>query len=212
MSLRERKMAQTKIAIMEAVIAMLAERPLAELSVREISEVVNISEMTFFNYFPSKSDVVVYFVQVWSMRVQWEMDRTFAAKGSYLEAIEALFAETARVMAQSPGVMAEIVAFQALKRAPVEFQPMGQAEYEQLFPGRKGIEAFKPRGVSDLLRQMLLAAVEAGELPPGSNIEVALVMLANTFFGTPLVAREGRPEPWTLYRQQLALVWRGLRA
>lgn len=212
MSLRERKMAQTKIAIMEAVIAMLAERPFVELSVREISEAVDISEMTFFNYFPSKSDVVVYFVQVWSVRVQWEMDRTFAAKGSYLQAIEALFAETARVMVQSPGVMAEIVAFQALKRAPVGFQPMSQAEYDRLFPGRKGIEAIEPRGVTDLFRQMLLAAVEAGELPSTSNIDVALLMLANIFFGTALIAPQGRPDPWTLYRQQLALVWRGLRA
>lgn len=212
MSLRERKIAQTRIAIMEAVTAMLAERPLAEITVSEISEAVDISEMTFFNYFPAKSDVIVYFVQIWSVRVQWEMSGVLDESGSYLEAIEVLFATTAAIIEETPGVMAEIVAFQALNRAPIVFQLLSPAEYAQLFPEHKGIEEIEGRGVTALLREALRGAVALGELPADTDVDLVVLMLATVFFGTPVMTRQVRLDPAALYHRQLALIWRGVRA
>lgn len=211
MSLRERKIAQTRIAIMEAVIGMLAKRPMADITVREISEAADISEMTFFNYFPSKSDVIVYFVQIWSVRVQWEMVRILEKTGNYLEAIQALFETTADVIEESPGVMAEIVAFQALNRTPLVFEPMSLEEYIQLFPQHEGIETVQGRGVTALLREALVGAVEAGELPAGLDVDLVVVMLANIFFETPVTARRAGRDPGELYRRQLALMWQGVQ-
>jgi AcrR family transcriptional regulator len=212
MSLRERKIAQTKIAIMEAVTTMLADRPLADITVREIGEAANISEMTFFNYFPAKNDVIAYFVQTWSVRVQWEMDHVLHAGGSYLQAIEALFATTAALANQKPGVMPEIVALQALDRAPLAFQPMSRAEYDRLFPSQEGIEQIEGRAIDDILREALHGAVTAGELPAASDLELVLLILVNIFFGTPVMACRDGQAPAGLYQQQLALVWRGVRA
>lgn len=212
MSLRQRKHAQTRIAIMQAAITALVDRPLEEITVREISERAGISEMTFFNYFPSKSDVIVHYVQVWSVRVQWEMAQVQQQTGSHLQAIQALYATTASLLAETPGVMAEIVAFQALNRAPLVFQPLSRAEYAQLFPQLEGIEQFEGRGVTALLQEALVGALQSGELPPTADAGLLVVMLANIFFATPVTARHTGLNAGELYRRQLALVWRGVRA
>lgn len=212
MSLRKRKIAQTRIAIMEAVTAVLSDRPLAEITVREIGEAANISEMTFFNYFPTKNDVIAYFVQTWSVRVQWEMARVLRETGSHLQAIEALFTITASLVAQKPGVMPEIVAHQALDRTPLSVHPMSPEEYALLFPARHGIEQIDARSIVDIFHDALQGAVASGELPPGCDINLVVVTLANIFFGTPVLACEEEQDPSGLYQQQLALVWRGLRA
>ncbi len=212
MSLRERKLAQTRIAIMEAVVAMLAERSLADITVREISEAVNISEMTFFNYFPSKTDVIVYFVQVWSVRMQWEMAQVLERTGSYLEAVETLFTTTAVLIQETPGVMDEIVAFQALNHEPRTFNPMSTAEYDQLFPDHPGVEQIEGQGIEIIFQKALEGAVESGELPVQTDIHLVILMLANIFFGTPMLTRRMQLDPVYIYRQQLAMVWRGVRA
>ena len=51
--LRERKRARTRIALVEALLERLVERPLDAIQVAELVEAVDISPATFFNYFPS---------------------------------------------------------------------------------------------------------------------------------------------------------------
>ncbi|MEA5453968.1 TetR/AcrR family transcriptional regulator [Sinomonas sp. JGH33] len=54
-SLRERKKRQTREAIHQAARKLVAERGLAHVTVADICAGANISERTFFNYFPSKA-------------------------------------------------------------------------------------------------------------------------------------------------------------
>ena len=59
-SLRERKFARTRLALAEVVTNHLENAPLEALSVRALCERAQISEATFFNYFPKKEAIVVY--------------------------------------------------------------------------------------------------------------------------------------------------------
>lgn len=55
MKLRERKKHQTREEILETAIELFRERGFDSTRVRDITERVQISEATFFNYFPSKN-------------------------------------------------------------------------------------------------------------------------------------------------------------
>jgi AcrR family transcriptional regulator len=58
LGLRERKKQRTRQSIIDVAVRLFAERGYAETTLVEIAEVAEISPSTFFNYFPSKVDIV----------------------------------------------------------------------------------------------------------------------------------------------------------
>ena len=89
--LRQRKFARTKLGLLEAAMAAIRDRPLDEVTVRELCEAVEISPAGFFNYFPKKTDLLVYYVQLWSIEMAWHGRRLAEQRGG-LAAIEEVFA------------------------------------------------------------------------------------------------------------------------
>jgi AcrR family transcriptional regulator len=57
---RSQKKARTRLAIEEAAIALFAEQGYEATTIEQISERAEISQMTFFRYFPSKAHVVTF--------------------------------------------------------------------------------------------------------------------------------------------------------
>lgn len=209
--LRQRKFAQTKLGLLEAALTALESRSLEEVSVRELCEAVEISEASFFNYFPRKTDLLVYYVQLWSLEMAWHGERLGREKGG-LAAIEAMYGLTGRRIDERPGPMGEIVAWQARMTAPPEFGEVTIAERLLAFPEMDGVEAVEGEGLGTLLPPLLEQAVEAGELPRDLDRREAVLALAAVFFGTPVAMR--RMEPGGVegaYRAQLRILWTGLR-
>lgn len=56
--LRERKKLRTKAAIQKEALRLFLEKGFEETTIEDIAEAVEISPSTFFNYFPTKEDVV----------------------------------------------------------------------------------------------------------------------------------------------------------
>jgi AcrR family transcriptional regulator len=210
--LRQRKHARTKLALLESMLAALEERSLEEVTVKDLCREVGVSEGTFFNYFPSKPSVLVYYVQLWSLEMGWHATRWSDDLGG-LAAIEAIFASTARELARRPNPMGEIIAWQARTSDAPVFHEIGLAERLLAFPELPGVEHVVAKGLDELLPPLVRQAIERGELPSELNVETVLIALASLFFGIPVVMRRMKPDLIEgAYRTQLRILWTGLGA
>ena len=58
--LRERKKAQTRAAIQEHALRLFKAQGYAETTIEQIADAADVSQSTFFRYFPTKEDVVLH--------------------------------------------------------------------------------------------------------------------------------------------------------
>jgi len=199
LSLREKKYATQKLKILDVFDEKLKTKSLADISVKEIANELEISEMTFFNYFGSKKEVLIYYIELWSLQMQ------LLAEGKEpLEAIYLIFDETAEIIEKNPNLFMEIVASMALYGMHEKSIVVGRAERIVRF----GEEiAYKEGGFYDVVMPLLLAL----NLPEKER-NFAYTTLFNTFFATPLLMK--CPEFGSLkahYKEQIDALFQGLR-
>lgn len=210
---REQNYARTRIALLDALAERLVDRSLEEIQVSELAEAADISQATFFNYFPSKTELLTYFIQVWSVEVAAVARRVEAEHDSALAAIEALLDHTAVVSGEYPNVMLETIAHQARMPVDLELPSVGVGERLLRLPDEPDVMSLPDTGLSGILPIWLGKAIERGELPRTADVRTLMAAVASVFFGIPLVV--GRRSPHAirpLYRRQLAIIWAGARA
>jgi AcrR family transcriptional regulator len=210
--LRQRKFARTKLGFLDATLDAIRTRPLEEVTVRQLCDAVEVSEASFFNYFPKKQDILTYYVQLWSIEMAWHA-RARGANDDGLAAIEAIFAHTAGEVARHPEPMAEVIAGQARMTARPTFAEVTLAERLLRFPSLEGIESVRGEGLDELLPPLIARAIAQGQLPPNTDATGVLVALATIFLGAPVVVRRSGPGALgAAYHTQLQWLWAGLRA
>jgi len=137
-SLRERKFAKTRLALANAASTHLETGPLETLSVKALCERVQISEATFFNYFPRKEDLVVYLDRLWTLELNWYGQQAMQQHQG-LAVIESLFRYTSIQIQKKPGLMGEIIAHEARSRERHAGPEITMAERLLAFSDLEGI-------------------------------------------------------------------------
>jgi AcrR family transcriptional regulator len=94
--LRERKKAKTRAAIREHALRLFREQGYQATTVEQIAEAAEVSESTFFRYFPTKEDVVL------QDDMDTAMARVFEVQPPGLAPIAALRATLRAVFAELP--------------------------------------------------------------------------------------------------------------
>ncbi|HKJ09382.1 MAG TPA: helix-turn-helix domain-containing protein [Gammaproteobacteria bacterium] len=208
--LRERKFAQTKLKLARAAVERLETQSLDGLSVAALCEAAEVSEATFFNYFPRKSDLLNYVSQLWAVEIGWHV-RAAGLRG--IAGVSGAFEQAARQIQRHPGTMGEIIGQQARLRERSTPGELTRAERLLGFPELEGIEDVPAGGLDSILVANVDYAVESGELPPNTHRATVLVALVSIFYGVPLALRLVNPGGIAhMYRQQLTLLWAGVRA
>jgi len=174
--LRERKYATQKLKILDTFDEKLKEKSLADISVKEIAQALEISEMTFFNYFKSKREVLVYFIELWSLEMQLKIEKKQPKDAIYL-----LFEETAKLIEQNYQLFMEIVSAMALYGMPKKDIAIGRAERLIRF----GVECEHQEGG---FRELIMPLIEKINIAQERELFV-YTALHNTLFSTPLLMK-----------------------
>jgi len=176
LSLREKKYATQKLKILDAFDEKLKSKSLVEISVKEITQELEISEMTFFNYFGSKKEVLVYFIELWSLEMQMHIEGYES-----VDAIYRIFEKTAESIEKNPNLFMEIVASMALQGMQKKDIHISTAERILRF----GEDVpYKEGGFPDIVQPLLQ------RLGISKEQEIFVyTALFNTCFATPLLMK-----------------------
>ncbi|MEK8130735.1 TetR/AcrR family transcriptional regulator [Paenibacillus filicis] len=184
-SLREWKKARSKVALYEAMLALIEDRMFREVMLDDICRRAEVSRVTFFKFFARKEDLLVYYMRVWLTERMIEIEagqkRGFAAIRHLLHQV----AEAYRVRA---GIMPSLIAALAEVKMHPAMPELSEAEVRLLFPGHEDLGALAP-DMFKLFRQCMTEAEAAGELREGVTVDMAVKALFTVFYGAFLTAQ-----------------------
>lgn len=210
--LRQRKFARTRLNLARVLADALAEQSFDEVPVKQLCHRAEVSEATFFNYFPRKQDLLAYLVHLWVLELGWHVNKA-AATARGLAVVDALFAEVARTCESRPRVLAEMLAWIARGGSLDSELEISALEKQLAYPELDGIGDIPVKGIDALLVPALEKAISSGDLPENTLVPLLLTSLLGVLFGIPLTLLAKDPSRIaTVYRQQLALVLAGIRA
>ena len=210
--LRQRKFARTRLNLARVLADALGQQSFDEVSVKQLCRSAEVSEATFFNYFPRKQDLLAYLVHLWVLELGWHVQKaTEELRG--LAVVDALFAEVARTCESRPGVLAEMLAWIARGGSLDSDLQIGELEKQLAYPDLDDIGSVHVKGIDAWLLPPLEVAISNGDLPENTLVPLILTTLLSVLFGVPLTLLASDPTRIaTVYRQQLALVLAGIRA
>jgi len=197
--LREKKYATQKLKILDTFDEKLKTKSLTDISVKEIASELDISEMTFFNYFGSKKEVLIYFIELWSLEMQILIEEKEPIESIYL-----IFEETAKTIEKNPNLFMEIVSAMAFYGMAKKDIVIGRAERVLRF----GIETSHQTGGFKDLVMPLLHKLNLSD----KKQNFIYITLFNTCFATPLLIKCPNFESLKKhYSEQLDAVLEGIK-
>jgi AcrR family transcriptional regulator len=208
MSKRELNTARNKQAILKALLARMHNEVFDLIKISDLCNDARVSQASFYNYFPQKTNILIYYIQLWAVKMHWQI--TIKKQLLGLDAIEQLFFDTAIICAEQPQLMSEIIAFQAKNSKPEGVKPLTAADKHVAYPDFIGIEDIVLEDLTALLTTNIKWAIENKTLPAASNIAALTVALAAIFFTVPIIFnRCPFEEIKSAYAQQLNIFKHG---
>lgn len=188
-SLRERKAAQTRLAIADAIANALATLSLAEVRVEDVAEKASISRMTFFNYFPTKEAAVTWGYAAWLFRLQVELHRDGLSGVPALLRIARHFADS---LADRPGTLPRYLSSREATLSLGQHVQLDDADRYVIAPDLAATVPVETYG--QILTRLVYEGRQRGELEfEGSPFEFAL-FLGAAMQGSAFVGRIERGE------------------
>lgn len=214
-SLRERKSAKTKVSLMKEVLNRLEHDNLDSISIREVCAAVDVSEGTFYNYFPSKIDVIYFYIAVSSVASFWRLFNEIKPK-TELEKIDGLLSSM-MLEHYNPNMVYGLLSAIIGQRECVEDVhskiEVTAADKYYAYPEYKGIEDFNQSTLlfKAFFKQCLEKAIENKELPAETNVEATVIHLKTILAGIPLAVERGNfSEISNCRNKHLELLWKAL--
>ena len=195
--------AQTRLNILQAMLELLADTNFKDMKVKDIVKKVKITEMTFFNYFQTKDELLNYFMGVWSLD-QEALQLQTPLTGE--EAIRRIFDSTAQQTVEHPRAMVNLISHLASAYQEPSQTDIEPAERYLLYPTLTDLHSLKIKTGNEMIMTHLQ------EMNPAADHLKILMHLASAFYGDALVAYTSGADIGSLYQDSLNLIFEGCKA
>jgi AcrR family transcriptional regulator len=189
--------AQTRLNVLDMVYRLSITSNFRDLKVKSIAEETGITEMTFFNYFKKKEDILKYMMGIWAldlMVLQHRQPLTGEA------AIRRVFSHTAEQVKKHPRLLANFVASLLTSEIDPMANDIEAADRFLLYPDAPELYEVKILSGNEILMQHL------AEIDPSRDHMGTLLHLASCFYGDVIVAQTAGLDIDMLYNNSLDLI------
>ena len=144
--------AQTRLNVLDTVYQLTSKSSFRDLKVKSIAEEIGITEMTFFNYFQKKEDILKYMMGIWALDLVVQQ-HSHPLIGE--AAIRRVFNHTAEQVKKHPRLMANFVAYLLTSELDPMANDIEAVDRFLLYPGSPELyEAKIPSGNEILMRHL----------------------------------------------------------
>ncbi len=189
--------AQTRLDILNAVYHLSKAINFRDLKVKVIAEEIKITEMTFFNYFQKKEDILKYMMGLWNLDLT-VLQHQNPLRGE--EAIRRIFRRTAEQTTNHPGLMVGFISYLVTNEIDPSANEIEAADRYLLYPEVPELYEVKIPSGNEILVQHLM------EIDPSVDPTSTLLHLASCFYGDVLVAHTAHLDLKVLYSSSLDLI------
>lgn len=177
--IREKKSAKIKIQVLKVTLQLLGKKSFKDLYVDQICDVVRISKVTFFKYFPQKEDILLYYYRIWCLENIIAINK----KNEGVVRIKAVFEAMAATYEKHPGLILSLLSFlTAHTRPPAPF-PFKPIERELLFPEVENIQSYELLSLPQMLEKYLLEAVFLNEIQKNRDTKELSHLFLSAMYG-----------------------------
>ncbi|MEA3306862.1 MAG: TetR family transcriptional regulator [Elusimicrobiota bacterium] len=210
LTLREQKHIKTKIKLGQAFLKEVKQYGFAKANIKRICKKVDISEATFFNYFPTKIDLLRYSGNFFFLNVAWQIKNTKVKAGlmdKLLMICDSMFKDTPMA------TFYDMIAIKTSNRLfPQDIKPLSDIEKIYAFQNYKGIENIKEKSIPDLFFYFIDDAIEKKTLKTTISSQTIVLGLTSILIGIPLYAEfKNFKEIRNLYKKQFTLFLNGIQ-
>ncbi len=209
-SLRERKSAKTRARLGVLFLREISKRGFSGVNIADICRKADISEATFYNYFPKKTDILCYSSGIFMLKAIWEIKNS----RKKLNTLNLLVEICGKIFKSvNMRTFYEITSIMIAERVfPRDYPPLSVLERLYALPRCRGIESIKETSLEDLFFYAVKRGIKRKELPPGINPRDVVLGVLSVFIGVPLSSDFkdfGQLEK--IYKKQFSLLFRGFR-
>lgn len=197
-SKRELNKAKTKYACLNAMLKLNETDTFRDIKAKEIAKSAGITEMTFFNYFKTKDDLLLFYMQVWSLdqAALQESNRLYG-----YNAIERIFISTANEINNYPNIMLSLIGYIAtMNKKPIKPNLTAEEKYLR-YPELTLLHNTEVMGLDEMLYTHL------HEIDNITEYDHYHLLLLSAFYGNPFIAHITNKNIEDIYNLSLRTVF-----
>ncbi|HWR15312.1 MAG TPA: TetR/AcrR family transcriptional regulator [Terriglobales bacterium] len=192
---RERKRNETRDKLFHSALQLFAKNGFASTRVEEITEAADVAKGTFFNYFPSKDHVLLYFASRQIGRVELCLEQATAGEEPIRKLVRSMAEDLLVLPSSTPELARSMLAS---------------------FMSSEEVRKVVREQIADRGRRILAQILEIGQSRNEIRTDMEAYELARTFqqcmFGTLLLWSLHPAEPITgILKRTFEVMWSGMR-
>ncbi|MDD4956784.1 MAG: TetR/AcrR family transcriptional regulator [Candidatus Omnitrophica bacterium] len=211
LSLRERKQAKTKVLLAQEFLNSLKDTKYEDVPIRSICERAEVSEGTFYNYFPQKADIFNYILTLYDAKSIMEADEVVSRKDP-IKWIEKFFGNIVGIMLSLGNMTNEIFAVILKERFKPQKISIPHLEFLYMFPEMEGKGAMRDISHEDCLEEIANEAILKGLIKDTFTKRDMVTYLKSILGGLPFMRIVYKDEEIAnIVSKQLLIFWNGVR-
>lgn len=208
MGLRQYKAARLKLDFLEQAVKLIGHKPFQDLHVADICRRVKVSKVTFFNYFKSKEELLMYWHRVWCFQRTAELH----AKPKHGVAGLAYLSDKLSEEAEAhPGLIYSLIGYLNDLKRPVKPFPVKGEEKTELFPKHQELAALEIKSLDQMVEGFVLEAIQRKEITKSSSTRELTNLILAVLYGSLMVANLNKQAPASTVRRALDMAIKGLK-